>query len=234
MLSPKLVFAGGVFALLATSARADILAYNSTRSNPDGIVFINDFGSGYESNSRIETTPGGIESDAQTGDIATLAGSGRTVTMLEARFFRFANHITRAMSVTATCTLYSIAGNLPDQVLWSGQAVGSFSVAVNADHQVLDLFFSPNVDVPGTFAFAIAIDNFTDDRDPMGPRYTNSAPVVGSSPDYIVYQDSATSKWYQGDSFSRNLEAKVWTIPGNGSMYLAGLACVRLCRRRRP
>ncbi len=216
--------------LVGAAAQAEVVAYDSTRPSLFGIEVINDYGTRYEPNSRVET-PGGVESDAQTCDIVTLAGSGRMVTQFETRFARILAFST-VKSLTATLTLYSLVGETPDQVIWSGQLSGAFT-ASGATKESISLNYTPNVVVPDTFAFAIAIDNFTNEANSaVGIRYSISAPTVGTSPDFVLLQDSASLAWRHEDASVHNLEAKIWTVPGPGAAGLVGLGGAAMLRRR--
>ncbi len=221
-------------ALVASAvSQADVIAYDSTRPAAEGWLLINDSGSKFEPNSRIESAADGFENDAQAADIVSLAGTGRFVTQFQARFYRFFASPGSEMSVTATLTLYSLASGLPDQEIWSGQLTGAFSSASGTDRQVLDLLYTPGVTVPDTFAFAIAIDDCTNSGQSMGPRWTATAPSIGTSPDYVLLQNSTTLDWYQEVASVHHLEAKIWTVPGPAGLLCTLAAGLPILRRRR-
>ena len=221
----------GLVCVAGAIAHADVVAYDSTRPSLFGIEVINDYGTRFEPNSRVEVLGGG-ENDAQTGDIVTLAGSGRMVTQFETRFARSLPFST-VKSLTATLTLYSLVGETPDQVIWSGQLTGAFTTS-GATKESISLTYAPNVLVPDTFAFAIAIDDITNEpSSAVGIRFSQSAPTVGTSPEFVLMQDSASLAWREEDPFVHNLEAKIWTVPGPGAAGLIGLGGAAMLRRRR-
>ncbi len=219
----------GVVCAVGASAQADVVAYDSTLPQSNGWTVLNNKLSHYEPNSRIEVA-GGDENDAQAGDIVTLAGTGRQVTQFQTRFHREAV-ANAAMPFTATLTLYTVQNDVPDQVIWSGQMSGLFP-RTGSQNENADLFYSPNVLVPDTFAFAVAIDDCPNVWYSFGPRISFVAPTVGSSPDFTLLQDSTTLSWYHNDANIFSYEAKVWTVPGPGAAGLVGLGGAAMLRRR--
>ncbi len=215
-----------------TGTRADVVAYDSTQNPNDGWM-LNDFSAArFEPNSGVEIA-GGVENDAQAADIITLAGSGRFITRFDTRFFRSYSSGSTVLTFTATLTLYTVVGDVPDQVIWAGQGSGAFPTTGSITEKAqTGVSFVPNILVPDTFAFAIAIDDRTDSRYSMGPRWATANPTVGSSPDFLLLQDSATLNWYQELPVAPHLDAKVWTIPPPATPILLGIAAAGRSRRR--
>ncbi len=213
------------------TARADVVAFDSTLASVNGWELIADIGAHYESSSRVEVA-GGFEGDGQVGDIVTLAGAGRTVTQFQTRFFRNNPAGSGGLTFKTTLTLYTLSGGLPDQVIWSGQLTGSFPTSGFGTDK-LDFNYAPNVDVPETFGYGISIDDIPDVGYSFGPRWTHAAATVGSSPNYALLQDSASLAWRQEDPVVYNLEAKVWTIPAPASVGIGFVGGALAMRRRR-
>ncbi len=218
----------GVACVVGANAQADILAYD-TYANTGLIGFEIINGGILEPNSRIEVYPQG-EHDAQVADIVSLAGPGRHVTALETRLRRIAGNY--EMSVTATLTLYTVVNDVPDAIFWSGQTTGVFPRTGSSSNR-LPLMFNPGIDVPDTFAISVAIDSFDHDNQGFGPEISGAVPAVGTSPNFVLLQDSFTLQWYQEEPNVFNLQTRIWTVPGPGAAVLIGLGGAAMLRRRR-
>lgn len=224
-----------VFAVVSAAglglARADVVAFDSTSTLIDGWEQLTDLGARYESNSLVEIA-GGLENDGRTGDVITLAGSGRTITQFQTRYFRNVAPSSSVLTFKTTLTLYTLSAGMPDQVIWSGQMTGTFPTSGFGTDK-LDLNFAPNIDVPETFGFGISIDDIPNVGYGSGPRFTFATPTVGSSPSTILVQDSTSLAWRTEDPHFHNIEAKVWTIPGPGGLGLGVAGGLVALRRRR-
>ncbi len=225
MLLARSLAAAMTFIITAAHAASGSIVYNSRNPLPLGIFIINEA----DENSSFQELPGPFERewDCRQGDVITLAGTDRFVTQFSTRLWS-----TEGQGATVTTdvelTLYTRAGNLPGEVIWSG----TLSNIVISGTTMREVVFNPHVTVPDTLCFAVSFTNIAATR-----RFgvvSSQSNLVGTSGLGTIRQDSATLAWREfagpNDGF-RHVDAQITAIPSPAA--LAVLPLVLLTKRRR-
>jgi len=223
MLAALPVSAGVVFDSMATASGTRL------------VVFSHDVG---ESSSTHEI-PGGIETQSQSGQVVTLAGSDRLVSLLEAEIegLRLGTE-TGTVSFATTVRVYSMEGLTPGTLLWEGTSpVTSLNMSGSGPIRA-PISFSPNVVLPDTFAMLISHSNISGQNPNwyIGSSGTTLAPSVGTSQQATLFQDTATGAWdnMPTGQLPMYLRFRITAIPAPGSAgLLLGCGTALMGRRRR-
>lgn len=187
-----------------------------------------------ETDTRIES-PGGIEHDAQAAQLVNLAGTDRLVTLFEVRLASFSSQTGSSTSVRVHLTLLQSDQGVPGAEIWSGSVAGV--TLLGGQNTSTIVAFSPQVIVPDSFFFAMAMSEITSTALVFGPSAQIVGASVGSHGAGVYVQDSATQAWSVDPGSLApplNLQARITAVPGPGAAAgLLVLAPLAVLRRRR-
>lgn len=229
------LFAGIAVAGLAAQAHADIVYDHLTSTTPGGISFCNEWNTTPRETASNMESPGGQENIAEAAQRLTLAGTARFITQLDASQWAFSAQGPGSGPCIAdvTLALYTVNGNIPGSLLWSGTVTG---VSMNPGNTTaaVPISFFPNVTVPNVVFLSISHSNIVNQRGFMGLSWNpNSVGIAGFGGPWAD-KDSTTGLWTQElPGTDGSMMVRMTAIPAPATLPLLGLGFA-MQRRRRP
>ena len=171
------------------------------------------------------------------GDQVTLAGTDRSVTLLET--------VVQVNPAAGDTTNFLLSFDLQFNTV-SGTTVGaqtftqSYTTAPipgTAAAAFLFGFAVPNVTVADTFVYSLRVHRLAgSNTGSVGMQAHNSVPTVGNSdPTFFWSQNPTTSAWTQSafTGGNANFRTRITAVPEPASMAVLGLGALAVIRRRR-
>jgi hypothetical protein len=172
------------------------------------------------------------------GDQVTLAGTDRTVTLLEQVFqFNPAAGDTNNFTFTFDLQFNTVSGTTVGASFFSASYTAA-PVAGTAVAAFLYGFPISNVVVPDTFVYSFRVHRTAgSNQGTIGMQAHNSPPSVGfSDPTFFWSQNPTTGVWSQSTftgNINSNFRARITAVPEPASMAALAIGALAMVRRRR-